>query len=68
MRKGRLAFNLGSPPFEQPKHKKGVQGLCPWWVGQSPTQSEVFARLFQKAVRSRGKAPGGFGQSPTSLS
>jgi len=48
-------------------HKKGVQGRSPWWVGQSPTQSKVFARLFQKAVGSRGKAPGGFGQSPTEV-
>jgi len=36
----------------------GVQGRSPWWVGHGPTQNEVFARLFQKAVGSRGKAPG----------
>jgi len=48
--------------------KRGVQGLRPWWVGHCQTQNEVFARLFQKAVGPRGKAPGGFGQSPISFS
>jgi len=46
-------------------HAQGVQGRSPWWVGHSPTQNEVFARLFQKAVGSRGKAPvGSRGKAP----
>jgi len=42
----------------------GAKPLVGWAL---PNPSEVFARLFQKAVGSRGKAPGGFGQSPTSF-
>jgi len=37
----------------------GAKPLVGW---ASPTQNEVFARLFQKAVGSRGKAPGGLGK------